>query len=129
MTGDRPDARELIAAVAQWLTEELAPALEPGPRFQAIVAAQGLAITARELDLRPEHAAADAAAFETLLPGVSAGDPRHLRMALSRAIALGHYDDDLARVSTVLREHVRRKLAIARPGYDLEQVGRGHGEP
>ena len=69
----------------------------------------------RELELADEHAALDAAAFAPLVPGADAGD---VRRALAEAIAAGDHDDDLTAIAAVLREHVRRKLAIARPGYD-----------
>jgi hypothetical protein len=45
-------------------------------------------------------------------------DPDDARRALADAIAAGEHDNDLPAVAAVLREHVRRKLAIARPGYD-----------
>jgi Domain of unknown function (DUF6285) len=118
MSGDRPDARELVEAVAQWLAQELAPQLEAGPRFQAMVAAQGLAIAARELALEQEHTRADGAAFAPLVPGVAGDDPEELRRALSASIAAGDCDGNLPALALVLREHVRRKLAVARPGYD-----------
>jgi hypothetical protein len=112
---DRPDARELVEAVAAWLTNELAPGVEPGPRFHVMVAAQGLAIAARELALADEHAALDAAAFAPLVPHSGTDN---LRRALADAIAAGDHDDHLPAIAEVLREHVRRKLALARPGYD-----------
>lgn len=116
---DRPDARELVDAVARWLTEEHAPTLDGGARFQALVAAQALAIAGRELDLAAGHAAADAAAFEPLVPGTDARDPSAVPRALAEALRAGEHDADLDAVTAVLREHVRRKLAVARPGYDL----------
>lgn len=116
MSGDRPDARELIEAVAVWLAADLGPGLEGGDRFEAMVAAHGLMIAARELELAEQHATLDAAAFAPLLPN---GDPDDdIGRALAEAIAAGTFDDDLPTVAAVLREHVRRKLAIARPGYD-----------
>ena len=115
MTGDRPDARELVEAVATWLANELGPSLEPGPRFQVMVAAQGLAIAARELAVADEHAALDATAFAPLVPHADTEDARR---ALADAIAAGDHDDDLTGIAEVLRAHVRRKLALARPGYD-----------
>jgi len=116
MNGDQPDARELVEAVGAWLADDLAPDLDAGQRFQAMVAAQGLAIAARELALAEEHGALDAAAFAPLLPDTN--NPADLRRALADAIAAGTFDDDLQAIAAVLREHVRRKLAIARPGYD-----------
>ena len=114
MSGDRPDARELVEAVASWLANDLAPGLEAGPRFQAIVAAQGLAIASRELDLADEHARSTArrSRRSCLTPR-----PRDLRRTLSDAIAAGVRRRPQT-IAPVLREHVRRKLAIARPGYD-----------
>jgi hypothetical protein len=119
VSGDRPDARELVEAVAAWLANELGPGLESGPRFQVMVAAQGLAIAARELAVGDEHLALDAAAFAALVPHA---DTEDLRRALADAIAAGDYDDDLPAIAEVLREHVRRKLALARPGYDATRA-------
>jgi hypothetical protein len=116
-SGDRPDALELVEAVGAWLAGELAPALEPGPRFQAMVAAQGLAMAARELQLADEHAALDRASLAPLVPSRSRSDPAEVRRALAAAIRGGEHDERLDELLTVLREHVRRKLAIARPGY------------
>ncbi len=118
MSGDRPDARELIDAVTAWLGSELIPSLEGGARFEAMVAAHGLMIAARELELGDEHAALDTAAFAALLPDADRGGD--LGPTLAEAIAGGDFDDELPAVAAVLREHVRRKLAIARPGYDEE---------
>lgn len=47
---DRPDARELVEAVAGFLEREIIPTLsEPRQRFRALVAANVLAIVSREL--------------------------------------------------------------------------------
>lgn len=105
MSGDRPDARELVEAVAAWLGDELVPALEGGARFQALVAVQALGIAARELEHGPELARRDGAALGDL--GELAADLR-----------AGRHDDDLPRLAAALREHVGRKLTLARPGYD-----------
>ncbi len=118
MTGDRPTAVELLSAVCQWLTDDHAPTLEGGARFQALVAAQALSIAARELEAGPAHAAADAAALAPLVKAGSADDVDALRRLLAAEIRAGDHDADLPAVARVLREHVRRKLALARPGYD-----------
>lgn len=106
MSGDRPDARELVEAVAAWLAGDLAPALSGGPRFQALVAAQALGIAARELELGTAHGEADREAF-----GPST------RADLAASIRRGEHDDTLGELASVLRDHVRRKLDVARPGY------------
>ena len=110
---DRPDARELVEAVAQWLAQDLAPALDKGTRFQALVAAQALAIAARELVHGEAFAAEDHVAFTRLI-----GEAPDARRTLADALRAGRLDDRLAEVADVLREHVRRKLVLARPGYD-----------
>jgi hypothetical protein len=47
---DRPDARELVEAVASFLEREIIPTLsDPRLRFRALVAANVLAIVSREL--------------------------------------------------------------------------------
>ncbi len=119
MSGDRPTASELVAEVARWLTEEHAPTLSGGPRFQALVAGQALAIALRELDLGAAHAEADEAALGALVPGTPADDAEAVRRALAEAIRAGKHDDDLPALAAALAAHVRRKLALARPGYDV----------
>ena len=116
MSVDRPDAEELVGAVAQWLASDLAPGLEAGPRFQAMVAAQGLAIAARELALGHEHEALDREQLGALL--ADRRESEDVVAALATAIAAGDFDERLDAVAVVLGEHVKRKLAIARPGYD-----------
>lgn len=117
VTGDRPTASELVAEVARWLTDEHAPTLSGGPRFQTLVAAQALAIAGRELDLGAAHAEADAAALGAFVAGTPADDVAAVRRALAEAIRAGEHDDDLPALAAVLGAHVRRKLALARPGY------------
>jgi len=119
MSGDAPTAAELVEAVARWLTEEHAPALRGGPRFQALVAAQALAMAARELADGPAHAAADARALGALADTDPAAGADAARRTLAAALRAGDHDGDLPAVVAVLREHVRRKLALARPGYDV----------
>ncbi|MEA2347988.1 MAG: hypothetical protein QOG62_1775 [Thermoleophilaceae bacterium] len=117
MSGDRPDAPELIAAVAAWLTGDLAGQLEGGARFQAMVAAQGLAIAAREIQLGEGHRVLDDRMFAELGAESASGDPVDLCRAAAVDIAAGKHDDDLLNAVALLKAHVRRKLEIARPGY------------
>lgn len=92
---DRPDARELIEAVTEFLGGEVLPVLEDHRlRFRTLVALNALAIAYRELtsDPVPELDAAGMARR------IRAGDVR---------------PDDLA----TLKEHVAAKLRISNPGY------------
>ena len=53
---DRPTAIELLEAVRQHLTDQVLPAIQaPRLRYQTLVAANVLAITARELAATDEH--------------------------------------------------------------------------
>lgn len=98
---DRPDASELLAAVARWLYQDLRPTLEGEQRFHALVAANCCAILAREWSV----------------DGPGAPD-RTEQAELARAIREGEWDERWDDVLQRLRDDVRAKLAVAHPGYD-----------
>ena len=98
---DRPDAPELLAALARWLHEDLRPTLPRERRFEALVAANACAILAREW----------------VTDGPGAPD-RAQQRELARAIRAGEYDNRWDDVLERVREEVRSKLAVAHPGYD-----------
>ena len=52
---DKPSSIELLEALAAFLREEVAPRLEGGMRFKAIVGANVAGIVAREIALAPAH--------------------------------------------------------------------------
>ena len=95
---DRPNALELIEAVAEFLAEEVLPAAEDHRlKFRTLVALNALGIAARELRasnnllLAPDEAAA-------LARRIRAGDPPEDALPL-------------------LKEHVAAKLRISNPAY------------
>jgi hypothetical protein len=92
---DRPDARELVEAVTEFLGGEVLPTLEDHRlRFRTLVALNALAIAYRELTSEP-------------VPELdTAGIARRIRAGDVRP-------DDLA----TLKEHVAAKLRISNPGY------------
>jgi hypothetical protein len=98
---DRPDAPELLAAVARWLYEDLRPTLEREQRWGALVAANACAVVAREWALDG--------------PGTPG---RAEQRELARAIRAGKWDDRWDDVLEAVRDEVRAKLAVAHPGYD-----------
>jgi len=114
---DRPDAAELAAALAQFLFEQVRPAVPQELRFQVLVAANSAAILAREAAAGEASAAEEGERLARLLDAPPE-DPREAQGAVARAIRSGALDDRWPEVVAVLRESVRAKLAVAHPGYD-----------
>jgi len=122
---DRPTAIELLDAVRGFLERDVVPALDGTAKFHARVAANVVAIVARELALEPAHLAAEWARFDALLGGAPApADPSALpdavrarAEALCERIRAGDADAGPFRAAVLahVRATVREKLAIANP--------------
>ncbi len=112
MTGPygRPLAAELVAAVAEFLENDVRGATEGQVNFHARVAANALRIVEREL--LDESVAESRAA----LAGLGFADEEQL----AAAIRAGEMDGRQDEVTACLRTLVRRRLAVAHPGYDSE---------
>ncbi|WP_406816647.1 DUF6285 domain-containing protein [Mycobacterium sp. M23085] len=106
----RPLAAELVAAVAEFLENDVRGATEGQVNFQARVAANALRIVERELldDSDEESRAA--------LAGLGFADEEQL----AAAIRAGRMDGHAQQVTACLRTLVRRRLAVAHPRYDSE---------
>ncbi len=111
-------ATDLFAKVREWVPRER--------RFQVLVLANLCAVIARELRAGSEPSLADVRLFRELLgrptePHVPAHEADAAARAcahdLARAIRAGELDARLGEAMVRLREHVKRKLAVARPGY------------
>jgi hypothetical protein len=128
MTQDRPSAAELLEAVAEYLFAELRPVVPREQRFRLLVAANVCAVVARELEAGDAPLREDLALFnellgraapETALEGVDLEEAvREAESDLAAALRSGELDDRLDQLTGLLAGHVRRKLSIARPGYD-----------
>jgi hypothetical protein len=122
---DRPTAPELLDALAAMLFGEVREWVPRERRFQVLVAANLCAVVAREIRAGAEPSIADLRLFRSLLgaedpePGPEDAHAEARRAAgdLARALRAGQLDPDLPEVASRLREHVRRKLELARPGY------------
>ena len=114
---DRPDAAELLEAVAEYLFAELRPEVPKEQRFRVLVAANVCAVVARELRAGEAPDRADLELFGELL-GEKVTDPREGAAELAKRLRSGELDDRLDELAPRLEEHVRRKLDVARPGYD-----------
>lgn len=114
---DVPDARELVEAVRDYLSDDLGPGLEGRHRWLARVAANALAIADRELELGPEHAAAHRRRLDEL------GHPDDA--ALGAAIRAGDLDDRWEELGAALAATVLDKLAVANPDHRDPQLEPG----
>ena len=127
MTQDRPSAPELLEAVAAYLFTELRPEVPSEQRFRVLVAANVCAVVARELRAGDEPLREDLAMFDELLGRKAPRDElegeeldeavRAAERELAGRLRDGDLDDRLDELTELLREHVRRKLETARPGY------------
>lgn len=126
MTQDRPDAAELLDAVAEYLFGELRPEVPREQRFKVLVAANVCAVAAREIRAGEGPTREDLALFRELLgeagevpnePEALAAETRQAADELARRLRAGELDDQINELAPKLAEYVRRKLEIARPGY------------
>jgi len=122
---DRPNVVELLDAVRGFLEKDVVEALEGSAKFHARVAANVLAIVARELDLEPDQLAAEWQRLDALLgatpaPADVSGLRRGLRErseVLCERIRRGDADAGPFRTAVMahVRATVREKLAVANP--------------
>jgi len=117
MMQDRPTAPELLESVAEYLFAELRPEVPREQRFKVLVAANVCAVVAREIRAGEEPDQQDLVLFNELL-GEETSDVHAAAAELSRRLRSGELDDRIEELTPRLEEHVRRKLEIARPGYD-----------
>jgi hypothetical protein len=120
---DRPDAMELLAAIADLLEKEVMPALTAGGLEYRVRVATNLArILEREARLGPALIAREKALLEELVgPGESV---LALNARLATLLRAGDVDRDFeGRALAALFEIARGKLAIARPGYERYDSG------
>jgi hypothetical protein len=119
---DHPDAHELLGQLAAWLATDLIEHVPREQRFAVRVAANVAAICAREAAPGAPSAREEAERMARLLAlaGEDAAgeeDARELQRRAARAIREGRLDDQLPEARELLRESVRAKLEVARPGY------------
>ena len=133
---DRPDARELLEAVRDFLEEQVVPALEGTRRFHARVAANVLAIVSRELANGESVLRVERRRLTTLLDLPAADIPedgaallgavRALNATLAGRIRAGEADIGSWRAQVVahLRITSEDRLTIANPRYATLRPGR-----
>ena len=112
---EQPTAAELIDAVAEFITRDVAPTLTGRLAFHARVAANVLAIVKRELAQGPDADRADAARLAALLG--REGDPAALTEELCRRIAGGEIAADDPALIDHLWATTLATLAVDQPNY------------
>jgi hypothetical protein len=119
---DRPDAHELLGQLAAWLATDLIEHVPREQRFGVRVAANVAAICAREVAPGAPSADEEAARMKQLLElagedGGAEADARELQRRAAAAIRAGRLDGQFGAAREILRDAVRAKLEVARPGY------------
>ena len=116
-----PSAADLLGIARATILAEIAPALPEAKRYGALMAANALAIAAREL-AAPGDAAAELARIAALLPDwkpgeCAAGALREGTARLAARVREGRFDEGPARDALLahLRETARARLAVSNP--------------
>ena len=116
---DRPTAPELLDAMAADLYAEVREWVPRERRFQVLVLANLCAVLARELRAGEEPSRRRTCELFTALSGSRrrATRARPARDSWPRRSGAASWTRRFRRRSPGLREHVARKLEVARPGY------------
>lgn len=121
---DEPTAKELIRAVADFLRNDIVPAISGHSAFKLRVAINALDLVTRELTLAGNSDAAENARLVQLM-GVH-GTLKDLNRALADDIASGEISLSSPGVSDHLWQTTMEKLAVDQPNYASyrEELGR-----
>ncbi|HEX5096582.1 MAG TPA: DUF6285 domain-containing protein [Acidimicrobiia bacterium] len=114
---DRPDVIELVAAVREFLEQDVLAATEGRVQFHTRVSINALHMVERELAERDAMEAAHAVRLRQL--GVTSDEE------LSAAIQDGQFDDRWEELSAAVYESVIEKLRVANPDYLLDDEAEG----
>ena len=112
---DEPTPGEILAAVARFLKDEVAPGATGHTAFQARVAANALEMMRRQLELAPGAEAAELARLKDLLD--LDGDLATLNAELARRIGAGDLDLTKPGLADHLWAATFAKLAVDQPTY------------
>ncbi len=123
---DEPTPIELTKAVADFLRNDIAPAISGHNAFKLRVAINALDLVVRQLTLAEGSDAVEAASLKTLL-GID-GDLLHLNRALAEKIAKGELDLATPGLSEHLWQTTMAKLAVDQPSYGSYKREFGRGE-
>jgi Domain of unknown function (DUF6285) len=112
---DEPTPEELIKAVADFLRNDIAPAISGHNAFKLRVSINALDLVARQLTLEQDSDAAEAARLTRLL-GMQ-GSLGELNRTLADRIAKGELDLQTPGLADHLWQTTMDKLAVDQPNY------------
>jgi hypothetical protein len=112
---DEPTPTELIKAVADFLRNEIAPAIRGHNSFKLRVGINALDLVTRQLALAEAGDATEAARLKALLG--ADGSLMELNRVLSEKIASGEVDLKTPGLSEHLWQSTMDKLAVDQPNY------------
>lgn len=112
---DQPSAAELVTAVREFIEKHAIPQLSGRTAFHGRVAANALAIVARELEQGPAAEAAETASLRALLG--QDGTPEALNRELCRRLREGRIDPMDPALARHLVATTLAKVAIDQPTY------------
>ena len=112
---DEPTPEELIKAVADFLRNDIAPAISGHNAFKLRVSINALDLVTRQLTLQQDSDAAEAARLSRLLG--KQGSLSELNRALADQIAKGDVDLQTPGLSDHLWQTTMDKLAVDQPNY------------
>src|SRR4051794_36580820 len=112
---DEPTPTELLKAVADFLRNEITPAIKGHNAFKLRVGINALDLVTRQLTLAGDSDATEAARLKALL-GIN-GSLLELNQALSDGIAKGEVDLQTPGLADHLWQTTMDKLAVDQPNY------------
>lgn len=112
---DEPAPEELIAAVANFLRNDIAPGISGHNAFKLKVAINALDLVTRQLTLEQGSDAAEAARLRRLL-GIQ-GSLMELNRALAERVAKGEVDLRTPGLAEHVWQTTIEKLAVDQPNY------------
>jgi hypothetical protein len=112
---DEPTPLELVQAVADFLRNDIAPAISGHNAFKLRVSINALDLVARQLDLEQSSHAAESARLSRLLG--EQGSLAELNRVLARHVANGEMDLQTPGLAEHLWQTTMDKLAVDQPNY------------
>jgi hypothetical protein len=119
---DQPSKRGLVEAVRDFLEQKAMPELKGHTAFHARVAANALAIVARQLERGADAEAEEIKRLRALLG--RDGSLEELNRALCRAIRTGELDMLSPELQQHLERTARAKIEIDQPNYSGLRIAR-----